>query len=263
MLYQSALIAFAACGLYVESAQLLGIPLDWRIVTLVTIVVFGAYRYAPYMLDKSTCIPFLSVRTGFANAFSLVSAALALGVAIYLNSGWLFMLLLCLALYWVYQVGRPFAARPLRNQGWIKPLTIAIAWTSCVAIGLIDSAGSGLFSIRGSMVLGSMLLFILAMALLCDVADVETDRRTGVMTLPVRYKPHLVMCLAMVIGTAPVLLVFWEGHAGFGQAISLGAMVFCTWSAAIGVLLLPAATSRLLVDVFLFLKPLPLILVSI
>jgi 4-hydroxybenzoate polyprenyltransferase len=256
------LIAFAAGGLLVETALLTDTSIEISHIVAVVLVVFGAYRLAPYVLNDAGYLGASFNRSKAILAAVLLSAAICT-TAVFLEPVLFFVLLVCGFLYWLYQIGRPVTTGPLRNQGWLKPLIISLAWTSCVIASLIDAARFSLISQDGVVVWGSVMLFVLAMALLCDVADVDADRQTGVLTLPVRYKQRSVLYVSMIIGVVPVLLIFHDHCAGHGWVISLCSTTFCILSAVLGVLLLPAAKSRLMVDVFMFMKPLPLILVSI
>lgn len=262
VLFQSALVAFAAGGLFLESALLLGVSAEFKKCLIVMGAVFGAYYAAPWMQQFANRFTL----SNFERKRSRMFGSILLGcvfASLILVPNMFFISLVCLALYWAYQVGSPFLSEPIRNHTWSKPIVISIVWTLWISTFLIGSKGLWVFSIIPAMVFGSLFVFILAMSLLCDIADLETDRRMGVKTLPVVQNPGTIAYAACIIGMLPSLLFLSPVGLGSAMMVTTASCVFFSLVATVGVLKLPSYQSRILVDVLLLMKPFVLILVSI
>ncbi|MFM7078448.1 MAG: hypothetical protein ACKOYC_01520, partial [Bacteroidota bacterium] len=171
--------------------------------------------------------------------------------------------LIAAGFFWFYQMGLTKHHKPLRNNKWAKPLIIAVVWTLCCSVSLCVSSGSLDLS-AGHMTTLSCFFFILPMALLCDVADMEVDGASGVSNLAVCFGPKTTAMAAALVGAVPALFYLLSiSNIEQKWMISLIATaVFCL-AAAILVLFLPSRNARVWVDVLMLMKPFILILVSI
>lgn len=263
MFFQSVLIAFAAGALLVENTVLSGLVPNPILFCSVVFLTFSGYRISPWISAMSTKnMLFLRINpVVYSLLFFVIPFALFF---VFRTSNVLSALIVAVGFYWFYHVGFFNRFQSLRKNKWAKPMVIALVWTLFCSASLCFSFGSlnDLSICHLSAI--SCFFFVLSMSLLCDVADSEVDRASGVKTLAVCYGPKSISFSAVLIGAIPVLLNFlYLGNASQKWTISLLATAACCMAAAICVLLLPAKKSRLSVDVLLFMKPFILILVSI
>ena len=100
---------------------------------------------------------------------------------------WVVLFCLGVFLFWMYNLGCGSWLSPLRDGVFTKAPTIAVSWCLVVVSSAFEMGGLPLDSMLHVQLWVINASMVLALALLCDVADMPLDKADGIISFPIRF----------------------------------------------------------------------------
>lgn len=192
----------------------------------VNVAIVGLNQIEDVDLDRVNKpeLPLPAAELTLAEAWRIVIACSAVGVALAISQGWLESAAVLIAL----AVGAAYSSPPLRLKRFpaIAALSIVLVRSVVVNLGVYGHFAGSLSEVPG--VVWALTLFVVpfsaAIALLKDVPDIEGDRLFRVRTFSVRLGPRRVLHLSLVLLAAAYVAMGVGGSTlpGVNAGIWLG-----------------------------------------
>ena len=248
MLSHRVVIASAGLFLFIESAILLQLPVDYLVALFVFSTTLTAYlvpqdfKWHPVAFFPSSL--FLG---------SLLSTCWLLSYLDPLQFWPILMAATCLLVAYRFKV---FNGYSLRNHPATKGTTIAFCWTM-TTVGMLFSLHRGTTYDLNLYMLTSAINFSLVLALswLCDVADRHHDTQHGLRSIATALGSKKTMIASAMCVTSVMLVVVLFGHEHHQFMLSASIAVLAVLVSMLAVKRFPATPAKWMVDALLLCKP--------
>lgn len=246
------LVALGATLLFIESGLHFHAPFRWLDVGLVFSLTLAAYSF-PYRKVASISHKTINWVFFLVAVFSAVMSILLGGML-----SRMLVISSCFVLFLSYRFGSALGFS-FRGSLLLKGPVIAICWTIITVYMPVNIHNIAIDS--REVVPMALLNFcmVLAMAWLCDLADLKNDAEKGLQTISVRLGPERTILMALMIMMAcTMVLAFLMPLSSFMlKGVVLADML--TGLAIIAVTKLPSKSAKWMVDALLLCKPLAMI----